>query len=154
MHKVLRNVEYWRVFLVKAEEQFANVFRSASDHGDKWRLLPEAFNTRKKIYNYFTEYWSSSYAKIMLCNLKTKEINHKLYVIEGDIGPTPGFRDIQINQFCRNCYIIHTKLGFEWEKEEELRPVTYIIKRRKRKYIIVERIYNGYDFRFTECKNV
>ena len=149
-----RSIEksYWIKFLETAEFQFDKIVTSSLGTEEFW-LLPKKFNTRQKIYTYFRKYWSKTYSNKMLCNLHTKKKNGKLYVPEGDPGPQPTIKEIEIHQGNSTCKVITTKYGYDWEKKEEYRLVIYILTKdkRTRSYVISKRISEYKDYRFEKC---
>lgn len=145
--------DQWKVFFENAEKQFIQVVMSAKLINEKRMLLPYRFNQRTKIYYYFRRYWSKKLTLRMLCNLRIRKINNKLYLPAGDPGIFPNqVNSIKLLKNRSNEKVFEVKFG--WRGFPTWLTVMYQVKKnlKTNRYEIVKRESGARDYRYASCK--
>lgn len=140
-------------FIRKAEGQWFHVFyagkqtRYRTAYGTPLELLPPRFNSRKKIYRFFRQFWGNRLAMQMLRNLPLTNRCRRLYVTAYDAGPmSVVVRAVRVMRRRKNTIRVQTKLTGGPEGKVYVVHVLARCKMGGNK--IVERNGPPYDFRY------
>ena len=136
-----------------AEGQWLYVFyagkktRHRAKDGAPLELLPPRFESRRKIYRFFSMFWGKRLATQMLKNLPLKNRHGRLYVIAYDAGPmSVVVRKIRI--LCQTKCKLTILTQLTGGPEGRVYVVHSLVKSRAGRYVIARRTGPAYDFRY------